>query len=260
MGALDSVLKQSLSRSNFEIIIVKNFPDAIIDEKIRDAGCKNILSNDESLGGKLSEAIRACEGEIICFLEDDDLFHVDKLATVYKKFTTLTNLGYYHNDFFEIDSNGRENIIEKYFHPLSSFDSVGKNISDNLMMEYERALIMGYLSTISVRRNVLENISHMLPGLNQYIDTYLFLSNYVQGGRVLADTKKLTYYRIHQSSSFLMDLDYASFMKKIVSNSIDSVKTFHAMETLQLSPPLYNYVFAKLVEANITLGLFMRNP
>ena len=71
LNAIKSVLSQTLDKKYYEIIVIKNFQDDIIDNFISENNIKGIISTDNSLGGKLIEALNVATGEIISFLEDD---------------------------------------------------------------------------------------------------------------------------------------------------------------------------------------------
>ena len=74
LGALNSLLKQSLNRKLFEIIVVKNFKDQVIDEYIENNSIVGIFCNSINIGMKMSAGIIASRGNILSFLEDDDRF------------------------------------------------------------------------------------------------------------------------------------------------------------------------------------------
>jgi hypothetical protein len=46
-------------------------------------------------------------GEILRFIDDDDLFASDKLEVVDRVFNEKPSLGYFHDDFVEIDESGK---------------------------------------------------------------------------------------------------------------------------------------------------------
>ncbi|MCW1311663.1 MAG: glycosyltransferase family A protein, partial [Candidatus Rehaiarchaeum fermentans] len=105
--AIESVLNQTLNRSLYEIIVVKNFENQEIDELIRKNEIINLKSESNSLIGEdLALGIEKAKGEIICFLEDDDLFYPNKLEYVYNLFNNVKNLGYYKNNYFPINEQG----------------------------------------------------------------------------------------------------------------------------------------------------------
>ncbi|MGC9126572.1 MAG: glycosyltransferase, partial [Thermoplasmata archaeon] len=51
--AIQSALNQTLERSNYEILVIKNFKDEEIDRIIEQNGIRNIFTRDESTMGKI---------------------------------------------------------------------------------------------------------------------------------------------------------------------------------------------------------------
>ncbi|MDE1767800.1 MAG: glycosyltransferase family 2 protein, partial [Candidatus Micrarchaeota archaeon] len=106
-GAVDSVLIQTLDRSLYEIIIMKNFKTDY-DKGWKKEGIKLLYKPDGSSGEFLYEAVKAAKGEVIAFLEDDDQFERGKLSAVYESFTKNPYLVYYYNSRKYIDAHGND--------------------------------------------------------------------------------------------------------------------------------------------------------
>ncbi|WMT55539.1 MULTISPECIES: glycosyltransferase family 2 protein [unclassified Acidiplasma] len=86
--AVESVLNQTYDKNKYEIIVVKNFHDEDIDKFLIANKVNNIFSLNEEYGKKLSTGISNSNGDIICFLEDDDLFDKYRLERVNQIFNT----------------------------------------------------------------------------------------------------------------------------------------------------------------------------
>ena len=86
LEAVNSVINQTLERSKYEIIVVKNYEDEGIDKFLTENGVINIRTDEVSLGSKIARGILESKGEILCFLEDDDLFLPEKLNEIYNIF------------------------------------------------------------------------------------------------------------------------------------------------------------------------------
>ncbi len=86
LNAIKSVINQTLDKKYYEIIVIKNFNNSIIDKFIDKNKIKSILSDYKSLSKKLYLALNIANGNIISFLDDDDLFANNKLEIVYNKF------------------------------------------------------------------------------------------------------------------------------------------------------------------------------
>ena len=82
LNAVNSALNQTIEKSEFEVIVIKNFEDEKIDQEIAGLEIANILSDKASLGEKIIQGTLAAHGEYICLLEDDDQFSSHKLETI----------------------------------------------------------------------------------------------------------------------------------------------------------------------------------
>ena len=73
LNAIKSVVNQTLDKKYYEIIVIKNYRDDIIDDYIKNNHNHviSIVSREESLTGKLVEALDIANGYVISFLEDD---------------------------------------------------------------------------------------------------------------------------------------------------------------------------------------------
>jgi glycosyltransferase involved in cell wall biosynthesis len=85
MNALKSLTNQDLSSENYEVIVVKNFHNIQIDNLINTYNFKGVLAYG-TIGNFLSLGISHSSGDVITFLDDDDIFHPHKLNYLYNKF------------------------------------------------------------------------------------------------------------------------------------------------------------------------------
>lgn len=106
LSAIKSVLNQTLDKKYYEIIVIKNFQDKNIDNFINENKIKHILM-EGTMGEFLYKGISEANGEIISFLDDDDLFFENKLDIVYKEFKKDNNIVYYHNWCVPRNRNGK---------------------------------------------------------------------------------------------------------------------------------------------------------
>lgn len=196
--AIKSVLNQSISNNGYELIVVKNYNDKIIDGYIEKNGIKNIYSKDKSLGGKLAEAIKVSTGEIITFLEDDDAFALGKLEYVHSLFTNNKNLVYYHNSYTPV--NGKYSITE-YANSLPDFN----------------------MSCIAIKKEII-NVDEIF-GITDSIDTFMYLSAVESGKFLIINRKKLTFYMVHSSASNIFLRDFKDFNAARITYINNVIKT-----------------------------------
>ncbi|MGC8615366.1 MAG: glycosyltransferase family 2 protein, partial [Thermoprotei archaeon] len=105
LGAVKSALNQTLPRDHYEVIVIKNFRDDLIDSKLNEWGVTNLYSESVGFGAMIYEALQAAKGEVISFLDDDDEFLPGKLQAVYEAFKR--GVVYYHNSQQFINESGR---------------------------------------------------------------------------------------------------------------------------------------------------------
>ncbi|QGR19799.1 glycosyltransferase [Stygiolobus azoricus] len=204
--ALNSVLNQTLDKDKFEIVVITNF-------EFNKPNYKNIIDiydNQEYLGEKIYKGLHESKGDIICLLDDDDMYREDKLERVTSFFKTFYPI-YYHNNFVTIDDKGNEiKIIEEYLKipPYASFNlpEFTLAIENNRKTDIRNLLKLNVnfnSSSICVRREILENNAQYLRKIKAVIDSFIFYSSLLLEGNILLDPARLTYYRIHtlQTSS-----------------------------------------------------------
>jgi glycosyltransferase involved in cell wall biosynthesis len=193
--AISSALNQSFPRDNYEVIVVKNFYDEDVDNFIRENNVKSIYTEEEGLGGKLKLGIEQSSGEVICFLEDDDKFHEDKLRKVHDSFEKYKDLAFYHNNRIVIDENG--NVISKP-EPWGEeyIDRYDKSVYNSLIKR-----TWANSSSICVRRDLVD--LQELGQIDVAVDTYFFYKALINKAPLLLDHTPLTYYRVHSGNTSL---------------------------------------------------------
>jgi len=214
--AIDSVLKQTLDRDKYEIIVVTNVDLPNIE------GVKIIKSKDLTLGGKVVEGILNSEGEVISLLEDDDLFSPNKLEVVCNVFKRY-NPSLFHNEMYFIIENGnrieglerkREEAVRKYLReePMS-YTFLKKNLIDKIKLSFNN-------SSISFKKDALLPYIDYIKGVKHLgLDTIIsFLTAYKNN--IFLSSQKLTYYRVHASNASKLFVD-GKINEKIVRDSLE---------------------------------------
>ena len=207
--AVRSVLENEYDKSAYEIIVVKNYFDEKIDAFLSFNGIKSIETGDVSIGEQLYQGILHSRGEVICFLDDDDKFTRNKLKTVSSKFSTSTDLIYYHNLMLSIDDKSQllpGNIHRKLVSRVTVSGHSGSEIARYLRTRNDFTLysLMFNLSCVSVRRAIiipyLMNLREIIDGT----DWFILYCALLDGGLLVFDTVTLTYYRVHNSVSNIL--------------------------------------------------------
>ena len=95
--ALRSLERQTLDKGKFEVIVVKNFEDPASDEIIRRNGWRWVYSDESSQGRFALAGLEEARGEVITFLDDDDMYSNDRLYLLSEAFRARHDLMYFHN-------------------------------------------------------------------------------------------------------------------------------------------------------------------
>lgn len=202
--AVESVLDQDFDRDKYEVIVVKNFSDSFIDEYLLENRIINILSTDQQIGKKFVEGLRISTGEIVCFLEDDDIFLKNKLIEVSKVFTKHPNLIYFHNNASFIDENDVhiENFDTVTTRKISRINEVYLK-NENKDNEVFNLFDLGPYwnnSCISIRKShFIANLT-TLSNVKTIFDGAIFFSALCSIGDILLTGKVLNYYRMNRNS------------------------------------------------------------
>lgn len=207
--AVESVLAQDVDRSMYEVIVVKNFPDPDIDGFLDRHNARRILCSARSSSLKVAEGLRACRGDVVFLLDDDDLFERNKLRTVLDEFTALPSLGFYHNQITPIDSNGAPldpgrvrafglRPVRRAWRVLLT-DDAKRNGLARLAFNYPDF----NSSSLAIRRDLAVGSFPFLARIEGGVDTFFFFVALISSCSLLFDDARLTRYRIHGENTSL---------------------------------------------------------
>jgi glycosyltransferase involved in cell wall biosynthesis len=209
--ALRSLEAQTLPRDRFEVIVVKNFDDKESDNIISRNGWKNLYEDSTYHGRKILVGLEESKGDVITFLEDDDMYVPERLEAIYRAFKSYDRLVYFQNSQTIIDENG--NLLERPPLPtpknLIGGNTIVIDINElqklakrykvdvaNLVLRL-RARADFNSSSESIRRSALEANAHLLKEAPIGVDLFIFASSLRAGGLMYFTDERLTLYRVH---------------------------------------------------------------
>ena len=229
--AIESALNQSLGRNFYEIIVVLNYEDQKISEMENEHLIKVLHVNDLSLSSKYIAALRISHGNILSFLDYDDLFYRNKLEYVYNSFKNNKNLVYFHNRCTFINDEGNS-IDEYYYSP--DFN----------------------LSSISIKKDII-NMEY-LSKVRALYDTFFYYISLDSGGEIELSREFLTYYRFHESTSNtnLRGIDRWKIKMETYLRYLNSLETMYKFLKTKKSRMLArDYIISLKIELNMLSGL-----
>jgi glycosyltransferase involved in cell wall biosynthesis len=263
--ALRSLEAQTLLRDKFEVIVVKNFEDKESDSIISRNSWKDLYNDDPYHGRMVLAGLEESRGEVITFLDDDDMYVNNRLEEVYKAFTSFKRLVYFHNSQTIIDDKG--NLLERP--PLSLPTPKNMVGGSTIVVDVDKLRVLAKRynvsvadlvlkvraradfnnSSVAVRRHIVESHAQLLKRLPSSIDNFAFVSSLKAGGLMYFTDERLTLYRVHGenwSSAFRL------------KESKEEMQLRHARALLQLIKAL-KLIGSSLLDDDIIRYLCVRN-
>lgn len=203
LQAINSVISQSVDKMLYEIITITNFeysPESVP----KNLKLKRIFM-EGSVGEFLQKGIEASEGEIIAFLDDDDLWQENRLEKIVSIFSSVQGISYYHNSQRYIDESGNEishlrlSGFNKRFRKHPSLIVDVSNI--NRIMKLLKFQPFSNLSSIAINRITAKSILPLLGNIEGSTDIFFFWCSIIFGTRLYIDSERSTLYRLHSLNS-----------------------------------------------------------
>ncbi len=227
--AIKSVINQNVDRKDYEIILIKNFNDDKIDNLCYINNIKNIYMPG-TIGNYLSRGIKESTGDIITFLEDDDIFAENKLKTLIKIYNEF-KFDFLHNNYDEIDDSGNKRNM--FMGKLHFTGKIKHNIkykkTDNIklikkMIKEEADF---NLSCMSISSKMAKSIVNIIDSISGSPDGFIFYSS-IEFGNMVAVNDVLTHYRVHNSTSN----DLSNYAKFLLSECNENKRQIESLEIL----------------------------
>jgi hypothetical protein len=213
--ALASVLEQDYPAADREIIVVDDGSTdktpAIIQKFATQV--RAIRKRNGGQASAFNAGISECRGEVVAFLDGDDWWAPQKLATVVETFTTEECVGLVGHGIIEVLQDGTERSQTLRETARFRLDSVASARQFRLRKSFLGTSRMAY------RAAVLKQIGAVPEALVIQADEYLFT---VAGlfAEVLIRREPLTYYRLHDANAFqIADGNAAALRRKYAALS-----------------------------------------
>jgi glycosyltransferase involved in cell wall biosynthesis len=213
LEAVNSALNQTLPKDEYEIIVVKNFEDERIDKFLEEHNVKNIVTKEEPLGAKIVKGVEESRGEVVSFLEDDDLWLPQKLEIVRQIFKDKDVI-YYHNNF--------SNFVDHINIDVANIVFTAK--SRLLRLKASDIKDFGVLmnnSSVSVRKCIFfEEQKEYVKKVTISVDNLLAYLAYCYNKILVLDDRVLTLRRIHKLNASPDGIvDYYLWLVKLAKTS-----------------------------------------
>ncbi|MBD1927438.1 glycosyltransferase [Trichocoleus sp. FACHB-90] len=222
--AIDSALNQSYSHT--EVIVVDDGSTDNSREIIASYGDKitPVLKENGGQASAFNAGFAASSGDIICFLDADDVYVPEKATEVVEAFSDRADLEWCFHSLKWVDAEGKPTVTENG----TEGGSISKNGAENPKREYDlrEYIKKGKLKDkldnlpsttgLCFRRSLLQQILPMPEakriGLN---DGYLEFTAIGLGKGLIFD-KELALYRVHGSNAYSMRKDKQKVQARII--------------------------------------------
>ena len=232
LEAVKSIINQDYRQESVEIVVVKAFLDEYIDKELNNYNVKSIFCDSPSNGKAISIGLRSCRNEIICLLDDDDIFTKSKFLEISKIFEKNPEIELSINSYFMINKSGNE-IIENRF-----AENIDDDIPDAINLEkcnltnkkFRKFDIFFNTSRYSLRNRDLVKLSEYLINIYYGVDHAIVMFYIFESMKFAVTNKKLTAYRIHEQNISRIKPYSKSFdkLKSQLDKEIDSLRNIQS--------------------------------
>ena len=255
LEALKSICNQTIFRSEYEIIFIRNFHDEEIENFAKENGIISIYTDLVTTGSWFKIAADYAKGTFISFLDDDDLMHPNKLEILHSVIRLDPEIAYIHNksgesnDMFRKKTFNRSNII--YFR-LDNKAQFRKMLKNKYYFN---------LSSITVRKDILQEYLPYIAVTNHGTDFVMFSGACMSGKKMLEYDDPLTFFRVHMDShgNFRAG-SLQEFEKKKMSVLPFYVDNWRIICELQNGTILGEYAKLRFITTRIWLNLVSPKP
>lgn len=156
-------------------------------------------STNASIGEYFLRAIKESKGDVITFLDDDDMFAKNKLSIVDSLFSLNPKLSYHRNSAFQVRNHNkffelRKIAIKSQRNGLKFLDSVQALKSGIWSLQWT-------MSCISIRKSIFYGYENIIKDITAAPDLTSFYLTVSRAGIFCSDSRHLTVQRLHSESA-----------------------------------------------------------
>jgi glycosyltransferase involved in cell wall biosynthesis len=244
--AMKSALNQTLSKDLYEIFLVKNYVDESIDEFAEKNGIIIVNSDEPNYGNRILSVLKFMNGEIICFLEDDDLYNKSHLKYIYDSFVLHQKLGFIKGNFITFSNvNTPYTAVWKPIKKVYIIDP--EHIKTKNLIFIESRGINAVISASAIRKDLL---ALALANASSFylFDYYLPFYVIASGFQVMASNYIISKYRVSDSWTHIITDNREIFLQRKIDLLERTVRDYTAMINFLNS----NYKFRRALSYNRT--------
>jgi glycosyltransferase involved in cell wall biosynthesis len=214
-NALLSVKAQTLPKDRYEVIVVKDFEDPQADSLIKEMGWKGVYSDEEYQGRMYLNGLKEADGDVIAFLDDDDVYMPNKLEYVYNVLERNPDVGYLQHSYRLVDTSYRDipelgGEAPRNLLPQDELKLTWDEVSKYRWYGYPDPIFYIFRSyrlypdrnstSMAVRRELLDGHKDILNGLPHEPDCFLFAAAIADRTSLFFSDARLSSWTFHGSN------------------------------------------------------------
>jgi hypothetical protein len=246
-----------------EIILLKSYRDSELEKFLND---NNIKYTDLMEKNKQSDYIKAAckiaSGEVLIFMDDDDIFYPGKIKYVSELFNNNINLGYYHNNFDTIDESENITVNRNYKTPVFETLYIDNNSKPEFFKKNKNLRLMLKIrpdfnsSSIAVRRSLLSGY-HDNYDFNVRPDSFIFALALISSMDIMLDNKILTHYRLYSGNvSTSYNATVAQLRETFMEAFSTGVAMFSIIEGMVRNTAYENYIELRIINLKLAYNFW----
>lgn len=247
LDAIESTVNQTIESDKFEVLVIKDFTDVRIDNRIMELGYRSFLYGGR-VGEQLAIGIQNAIGKIISFLQDDDLFEPNKLQEIYNVFKRNEHLIYFKNNYSVINSDGYFGTNFSHSKTNSDFlitESIKReNYAITLMLKEKYDF---NLSCMSIKKEVVLYFLNSLKMILTADDSFMFFISLMANGDLQYSKCKLNRYRVHDNGSTVRTGSIETMQRKNTLEFFNQIKTFEILQSISNNLNIYEALFEGII-------------
>jgi glycosyltransferase involved in cell wall biosynthesis len=203
--ALESVLAQTLSSADYEIILISCLPPGDLDSSLLRLSqsqldrIRIINPAPQPIGPFHAEAIRQARGRVLAILNDDDRWAPNRLEVIREAFDAHPDLGFFHNTSSFIDENGQQlrRVLGRKSHQVRRARYFPGTGLDGKLRILHRSNADFNSSSIAINTSIVQKHLSTLQRIAALDDTFYFYLALLDRAGFFLSPQPLTYYRLH---------------------------------------------------------------
>ncbi len=260
--AVDFLIKE-IYGTDSEIVLLKSYRDSELEKFLND---NNIKYTDLMEKNKQSDYIKAAckiaSGEVLIFMDDDDIFYPGKIKYVSELFNNNINLGYYHNNFDTINESENITVNRNYKTPEFETLYIDNNSKPEFFKKNKNLRLMLKIrpdfnsSSIAVRRSLLSGY-HENYDFNVRPDSFIFALALISSMDIMLDNKILTHYRLYSGNvSTSYNATVAQLRETFMEAFSTGISMFSIIEGMVRNTAYENYIELRIINLKLAYNFW----